>query len=125
MEKFLEYINERILELEKREFEARSNNRYDISDRVDARISELKLLKNEFFRLKTMKGSKEYFLKLQEETYNNLGNDEKMYLNHLGLEVRQLPTDEDLQDENYKKIRNQRITYWNEEQKYLFSKRNK
>jgi hypothetical protein len=48
MEKFLEYINERILELEKREFEARSNNRYDISDRVDARISELKLLKNEF-----------------------------------------------------------------------------
>lgn len=72
-----------------------------------------------------MKGSKEYFLKLQEEAYNNLGNDEKMYLNHLGLEVRQLPTDEDLQDENYKKIRNQRITSWNEEQKYLFSKRNK
>lgn len=72
-----------------------------------------------------MGASKEYFLKLQEEAYNNLGNDEKMYLNHLGLEVRQLPTDEDLQDENYKKIRNQRITYWNEEQKYLFSKRNK
>lgn len=70
-----------------------------------------------------MNGSKEYFLKLQEEAYNNLGNDEKMYLNHLGLEVRQLPTDEDLQDENYKKIRNQRITYWNEEQKYLFQKR--
>lgn len=70
-----------------------------------------------------MTGSKEYFLKLQEEAYNNLGNDEKMYLNHLGLEVRQLPTDEDLQDENYKKIRNQRISYWNEEQKYLFQKR--
>lgn len=35
-----------------------------------------------------MNGSKEYFLKLQEETYNNLGNDEKSYLNHLGLEVR-------------------------------------
>jgi hypothetical protein len=72
-----------------------------------------------------MNGSKEYFLKLQEETYNQLGNDEKMYLNSLGLEVRQLPTDEDLQDENYKKIRNQRINYWNEEQKYLFNKRNK
>lgn len=72
-----------------------------------------------------MTSSKEYFLKLQEEAYNNLGNDEKMYLNHLGLEVRQLPTDEDLQDENYKKIRNQRITYWNEEQKYLFNKRTK
>jgi len=70
-----------------------------------------------------MNGSKEYFLKLQEEAYENLGNDEKMYLNHLGLEVRQLPTDEDLQDENYKKIRNQRISYWNEEQKYLFQKR--
>jgi len=70
-----------------------------------------------------MNGSKEYFLKLQEEAYENLGNDEKMYLNSLGLEVRQLPTDEDLQDENYKKIRNQRISYWNEEQKYLFQKR--
>lgn len=70
-----------------------------------------------------MSGSKEYFLKLQEESYNNLGNDEKMYLNHLGLEVRQLPTDEDLQDENYKKIRNQRISYWNAEQDYLFQKR--
>jgi len=72
-----------------------------------------------------MNGSKEYFLKLQEETYIQLGNDEKMYLNSLGLEVRQLPTDEDLKDENYKKIRNQRISYWNEEQKYLFQKRNK
>lgn len=72
-----------------------------------------------------MNGSKEYFLKLQEEAYNNLGSDEKIYLNSLGLEVRQLPTDEDLQDENYKKIRNQRISYWNEEQKYLFQKRNK
>ena len=70
-----------------------------------------------------MNGSKEYFLKLQEEAYNNLGNDEKMYLNSLGLEVRQLPTDEDLQDENYKKIRNQRISYWNAEQDYLFQKR--
>lgn len=69
--------------------------------------------------------SKEYFLKLQEETYNNLGNDEKMYLNHLGLEVRYLPNDEDLQDENYKKIRKNRIKYWNKEQKYLFKKHNK
>ena len=72
-----------------------------------------------------MNRSKEYFLKLQEETYNELPENEKLYLNRLGLEVRQLPTDEDLQDENYKKIRNQRIQYWNEEQKYLFSKRNK
>lgn len=71
-----------------------------------------------------MGATKEYFLKLSEQAYNELGNDEKMYLNHLGMEVRQLPTDEDLQDENYKKIRNERIKYWNEEQKYLFNKRN-
>jgi hypothetical protein len=69
--------------------------------------------------------TKEYFLKLQEETYNKLPENEKLYLNHLGLEVRQLPSDNDLEDENYKKIRNQRIQYWNEEQKYLFNKRNK
>lgn len=72
-----------------------------------------------------MNGSKEYFLKLQEETYNELPDGIKLVLNHLGLEVRQLPNDEDLQDENYKKIRNQRINYWNEEQKYLFNKRTK
>ena len=70
-----------------------------------------------------MEGSKEYYLKLSEEVYNNLGNDEKLYLNHLGLEVRQKPTDEDLEDENYKSIRNERIKYWNEEQKYLSKKR--
>jgi hypothetical protein len=69
--------------------------------------------------------TKEYFLKLQEETYNKLPENEKLYLNHLGLEVRPLPSDNDLEDENYKKIRNQRIQYWNEEQKYLFNKRNK
>ena len=70
-----------------------------------------------------MEGSKEYYLKLSEEVYDNLGNDEKLYLNHLGLEVRQKPTDEDLEDENYKSIRNERIKYWNEEQKYLSKKR--
>lgn len=70
-------------------------------------------------------GSKEYFLKLQEETYSNLSDEEKMYLNNLGMEVRQLPTDGDLKDENYKKIRKQRIDIWNKEQEYLFNKRNK
>mgnify|MGYP003656723784 CR=1 FL=1 len=70
-----------------------------------------------------MEGSKEYYLKLSEQTYNELGNDEKMYLNHIGLEVRQLPNDDDLKDENYKKIRKQRIKIWNEEQEYLFKKR--
>ena len=71
-----------------------------------------------------MEGSKEYFLKLSEQTYNELGNDEKGYLNHLGLEVIQLPNDDDLKDDNYKKIRSQRIKIWKEEQKYLFKKRN-
>ena len=70
-----------------------------------------------------MEGSKEYYLKLSEEVYNNLDDNEKLYLNHLGLEVRQKPTDEDLEDENYKSIRNERIKYWNEEQKYLSKKR--
>ena len=71
-----------------------------------------------------MGATKEYFLKLSEENYNELGNDEKMYLNHLGLQVKQLPSDEDLNDENYKKIRSSRIKAWNKEQEYLFSRRN-
>ena len=72
-----------------------------------------------------MNGAKEYFLKLSEETYSKLGNDEKYYLNYLGMEVRQLPTENDLEDENYKKIRKHRIDAWNQEQEYLFKKRNK
>lgn len=69
--------------------------------------------------------SKEYFLKLQEEAYNNLGNDEKMYLNHLGLEVRQLPTDEDLQDEQVKCYKKEIAKTYENLNNYLFDKRNK
>jgi len=72
-----------------------------------------------------MNGSKEYFLKLSEETYNELPDGVKLSLNNLGMEVRQLPTEIDLEDENYKKIRNTRIKAWNDEQQYLFKKRNK
>jgi len=73
-----------------------------------------------------MESSKEYFLKMTEQFYNDLPTEDKLYLNNLGLEVRQLPTKEDLQnDENYKKIRKHRIDAWNEEQEYLFKKRNK
>lgn len=72
-----------------------------------------------------MGATKKYHLDLAEETYNNLGNDEKMYLNHLGLQVKQLPSDDDLKDENYKAIRKNRIKAWDEEQEYLFKKRNK
>ena len=71
-----------------------------------------------------MGATKKYFLKLSEENYNGLGNDEKMYLNHLGLQVKQLPSDEDSSDENYKKIRSNRIKAWDKEQEYLFNKRN-
>jgi hypothetical protein len=72
-----------------------------------------------------MNGSKEYFLKLQEETYNQLGNDEKMYLNSLGLEVRQLPTDEDLQDEKVKLYKKEIAKNYENLNSYLFDKRNK
>ena len=72
-----------------------------------------------------MNGSKEYFLKLQEETYNNLNNDEKIYLNHLGLEVRQLPTDEDLQDEKVKLYKQTIAKNYENLNNYLFDKRNK
>jgi hypothetical protein len=68
--------------------------------------------------------SKEYFLKLSEQIYNDLPDNEKLYLNHLGLEVRQLPSNEDLSDENYKKVRKHRLEAWKEEQEYLFKKRN-
>ena len=71
-----------------------------------------------------MGATKEYFLKLSEENYSGLGDDEKMYLNHLGMQVKQLPSDEDLNDENYKKIRSNRIKAWDNEQEYLFNKRN-
>lgn len=71
-----------------------------------------------------MERSKEYFIKLSEQIYNDLTNDEKLYLNHLGMEVRQLPTENDLNDDNYKKIKKHRIDAWNDEQKYLFNKRN-
>ena len=69
-------------------------------------------------------GSKEYFLKMSEEYYNDLNNDEKLYLNNLGMEVRQLPTDSDLKDEVYKKHKKARIDAWQKEQDYLFKKRN-
>lgn len=72
-----------------------------------------------------MGATKEYFLKLSEEHYLDLGAEEKMYLNHLGLQVKQLPSIEDLEDENYKKVRSHRIKVWNDEQEFLFKKRTK
>ena len=71
-----------------------------------------------------MGATKEYFLKLQEQTYNDLPSDEKIYLNRLGLECRQLPDDEFLKDENYLKIKKNRVDAWQKEQEYIFKKRN-
>ena len=72
-----------------------------------------------------MGAAKEYYLKLSEEVYNNLGNDEKLYLNYLGLQVNHLPSEELLNDENYKKLRKQRLDAYNSEQEYIFKKTNK
>jgi len=71
-----------------------------------------------------MGATKEYFIKLSEETYNNLCDDSKMFLNHIGLQVKQLPTESELNDENYRKIRKNRIEAYNAEQEYLFKTRN-
>jgi len=70
-----------------------------------------------------MGATKEYYLKLSEQTYNELEPNEKLYLNHLGMQVKQLPSEEDLNDENYKKIRKISRDAYNSEQEYLFSKR--
>ncbi len=72
-----------------------------------------------------MNGAKEYFLKLSEETYSKLGNDEKNYLNHLGMEVRQLPTEIDLEDEMIKSCKKEIAKNYEKINSYLFEKRNK
>ena len=72
-----------------------------------------------------MEGAKEYYLKLSEQTYNELGNDEKMYLNHLGLTVRQLPTSEDLKDEKVIYYKKEIAKNYENLDKYLFELRNK
>jgi HD superfamily phosphodiesterase len=72
-----------------------------------------------------MKGSKEYFLKLQEENYNILSNDEKMYLNNLGMEIRQIPTNEDIEDEKIKYLKKEIAKNYEKINNYLFEKRNK
>jgi len=72
-----------------------------------------------------MNGSKEYFLKLQEEAYNQLPDNEKIYLNNLGMEVRQLPTDEDLKDEKVKLYKKEIAKNYENLNNYLFDKRNK
>jgi len=70
--------------------------------------------------------SKEYFLKLSEQIYNDLPDNEKLYLNHLGLEVRQLPTNDDLQnDEKVKFYKKEIAKNYQSLNDYLFDIRNK
>jgi hypothetical protein len=72
-----------------------------------------------------MEGSKEYFLKMTEQFYNQLGNDEKIYLNHLGLQVKQIPNKEDLEDEKVKMYKKEIAKSYENLNNYLFEKRNK
>jgi TRAP-type C4-dicarboxylate transport system substrate-binding protein len=72
-----------------------------------------------------MSASKEYFLKLSEDFYNSLHNEEQKYLNHLGMEVRQLATDEDLKDANVKTYKKEIAKTYKKLNDYLFDKRNK
>lgn len=72
-----------------------------------------------------MGASSEYYLRLQEEEFNALDMDERSYLMHLGMQVRQLETQHEENDEFYKKIKANRIKAWNYEQEYLFKKRQK
>lgn len=71
-----------------------------------------------------MSKSKEYYLRLQEEKYSSLSFDEQCYLNGLGMEVRQKETELDKEDNHYKELKKARIKAFNEEQEYLFKKRN-
>lgn len=72
-----------------------------------------------------MEGSKEYFLKLREQEYRDLENEEKIYLHRLGLVVKQIPLEVDLEDENVKKLNKDIAKAYEEREKYLFKKRNK
>ena len=70
-----------------------------------------------------MGATKEYYLKISEDFYNNLGNDEKLYLNHIGLEVRQIPDDEN--DEKVKLYKKEIAKNYQKLNDYLFDIRNK
>ena len=69
--------------------------------------------------------SKEYYLKLQEEEFDRLNIDAQCYLNGLGLQVRQKETNLDKDDNHYRELKKARIKAFNDEQEYLFKKRNK
>lgn len=72
-----------------------------------------------------MERSKEYFLKLSEEIYTDLPEMEKLYLNRLGIEVRQLPIKEELNDEKVKFYKKEIAKNYENLNNYLFEIRNK
>lgn len=70
--------------------------------------------------------SKEYFLKLREQEYQELSNDEKIYLNRLGMITKHIPSEEDeKEDERVKEFNKAIKKAYEERDKYLFNKRNK
>jgi hypothetical protein len=71
-----------------------------------------------------MERTKEYFLKMQEQQYNELGNDEKMYLNSLGLEVRQTPNETEATDPVIKDLKKDIAKKYESLNNYLFKLRN-
>jgi hypothetical protein len=71
-----------------------------------------------------MERTKEYFLKMQEQQYNELGNDEKMYLNSLGLEVRQTPNKTEATDPVIKDLKKDIAKKYESLNNYLFKLRN-
>ena len=72
-----------------------------------------------------MSATKEYYLRLKEKEYNELGNDEKMYLNQLGMQVKQLPSEDDLNDEKVKLYKKEIAKAYDNLNNYLFEIRNK
>jgi hypothetical protein len=71
-----------------------------------------------------MERSKEYFLNMQEQQYNELGNDEKMYLNSLGMTVRQTPNKTEAADPVIKDLKKDIAKKYQSLNNYLFKIRN-
>jgi hypothetical protein len=71
-----------------------------------------------------MERSKEYFLNMQEQQYNDLGNDEKMYLNSLGMTVRQTPNKTEAADPVIKDLKKDIAKKYESLNNYLFKIRN-
>ena len=80
--------------------------------------------KNDFMQDREAEESVEYRLRLKAPIFNSLSNDTQSFLMSLGMEVKQIPLKSDEVDEHYKSLRKKRIDSWNEEQDYLFKKRN-